>query len=294
MIFLYIADKLLVNKTILFISLIAAALIGWLSHFYMQPTHSILVNEIETPESEHNVQSAKSGNPEDASAKLNKLQSRLQQEVELRVKIEAKVAELESRLNAMQGINPQASESFENNDTPRDPVQITQQPGLNSNNLLAAGVDFTLADELVAQWNQHQLRQLELRDIATREGWLDSDEYREQAKNLRDNQINLRDELSDKQFEQYLYDTGQDNRVAINSVIQGSAAQSIGLRTGDMILSYAGENIYLSREIQNSSRGGIRDELVLIGIQRGQEYLELYIPRGPLGIMLESERIEPD
>lgn len=161
------------------------------------------------------------------------------------------------------------------------------------NGLIAAGIDPSLALDIKQRSDQWALARLELVDTAEREGWRRSDEFAEKMTELRDDRVDLREELGDDAYDSYLYVSGQDNRVVIQNIITGSAAQLSGIEQGDTFISYADQRVFTSRQLQVATRDGIRNELVPVVVQRNGQYLNLQVPRGPLGVTLGAVRVEP-
>lgn len=161
-------------------------------------------------------------------------------------------------------------------------------------NLLAAGVDPAVAEELKRQTDQWALQRLELIDQASREGWRRSDEFGERMEELRELQPDIRDELGEATYDRYLYESGDSNRVEVSDVIDGSAAQLAGIQYGDVVLSYADSRVFTSRELQRSTRDGSRGESVQVQVLRDGQLISVDLPRGPLGVTLSGARLEPD
>lgn len=173
------------------------------------------------------------------------------------------------------------------------------QPGGQSNsdrtvqNLIAAGLDEQTAGDVQAKRDRFQLARLELFDQATREGWIDSDDFGERLSELDGQRVDLREELGASAYDEYLFESGGNNRVGIQSVINGSAAQIAGLQSGDIVISYADERVFNTRELQTATRGGSRGEYVQVSFERAGQFLSADVPRGPLGVTLRSSRAEP-
>jgi hypothetical protein len=89
------------------------------------------------------------------------------------------------------------------------------------------------------------------------------------------------------------YGTGEDNRVQVDSVIPGSAAEIAGLQAGDLIESYADERLFAFSELRNKTTEGEYGEQVAVQVRRGPRVIETWVPRGPLGVTLSSARVEP-
>ena len=136
------------------------------------------------------------------------------------------------------------------------------------NGLLAAGVDQTTATEIKQRGDQWELARLDLIDTASREGWRRSDEFGAKMRELRAQQVNIRDEIGDDAYDAYLFAAGENNRIQIETIIDGSAAQLAGIELGDVVVSYADATIYHTRELQNATRDGLRSESISVVVLR--------------------------
>jgi len=165
--------------------------------------------------------------------------------------------------------------------------------GFDPDGLLAAGVDPVVGAELERRNDAWQLARLELVDRAAREGWDDSDQLEDQLEQLDAERPDLREELGDERYDAYLYASGRSNRVVVAAVIPGSAAESAGLREGDIVSSYAGDRLFDIRTLQRASRSGSLGENVTVQALRDGQTVQVSIPRGPLGVSLERESVEP-
>lgn len=159
--------------------------------------------------------------------------------------------------------------------------------------LLAAGLDEQSARDFQSRTDQYQLSRLELFDQAAREGWDASGELGDRLRALDDSQPDLREELGDSAYDRYLYESGSSNRISIDSVITGSAAELAGLQVGDMITGYAGEPIFQVQDLQQATRAGSRGESVQLVFERDGQILSSDILRGPLGVTLRPTREQP-
>ena len=140
--------------------------------------------------------------------------------------------------------------------------------------------------------NKFRMERLELRDRASREGWLNSAEFTSANRNLA-RQNRARQTLGDERYDLYLYTGEENNRVQIGEVIDGSAAQQAGILPGDVIRSYADSRVFQLFELRQLTTSGQRDELVNLSILREGEELQLVLPRGPLGVTVSGTRLEP-
>lgn len=172
---------------------------------------------------------------------------------------------------------------------PAPPATVPQRREL----LIEAGVAADAADELIWRQSQTTLGRLELRDIAAREGWLGTERYREELRALRDDDPVLRDEIGVDAYDQWLYLSGANNRISVDRVIPGGAGEEVGLAPGDIVERYDGEPVFNFQDLRTATSTGQRDELVPVQVRRGGELVELWIPRGPIGIQLDATRAQP-
>jgi S1-C subfamily serine protease len=93
----------------------------------------------------------------------------------------------------------------------------------------------------------------------------------------------LRAQLGDADYERYLQAIGQPTRVRVGDVPSNSAAANAGLLPGDEILTYAGQRIFNSRELQALTQRGSSGELVALSVMRDGYPMKLYVNGGSLG-----------
>jgi hypothetical protein len=203
---------------------------------------------------------------------------------------EARLADLQARLVQ---VEQTLAGRIAAGDTSLDRPTAPRTPDERRTTLVAAGVDAGLADDIIWQEARLELDRLTLRDRAVREGWIGTDRYREEAGQLGGEARPLRDEIGDLAYDRYLYLTGEDNRVAVAAVLPGSAAEGVGLQAGDLIESYAGERMYAADALRDGTTQGESGELVPVRVRRGRGIVEVWVPRGPLGIRLDMTRAEP-
>lgn len=176
----------------------------------------------------------------------------------------------------------------------RGPWQLgPSEPAERNRWLEAAGVYPEVAEDITRRIDNLELRSLELTDQAAREGWLDSERYRTEREALQADRPDLREELGEKTYEQYLWESGMPNRVQVTSVLSGSAAAGIDLRAGDIIDRYDGVRILQTGDLTTLIRDGERGEIVSLSWFRSREVHSALVPRGPLGIRMHPQRVEP-
>jgi hypothetical protein len=208
--------------------------------------------------------------------------------LELRIKdLAIRLASVEQALNALPSASPAASAA----DASRPAAPRT--PAERSAALVSVGVDPVLAEDLVLREAERSLEQLSLRDQAIREGWIGTEQYREELARINAGATSLMDEIGVDTYDLYLYATGEDNRVQVTSVIPGSAAEVAGLQSGDLIESYADERLFRFSDLRSKTTEGEYGEQVALRVRRGGGLVETWVPRGPLGVTLDSARVKP-
>jgi len=164
---------------------------------------------------------------------------------------------------------------------------------LNQHNLVDAGVSTELASEIMRRLGEQEYQRLALRDQAIRDGYFRSGRYFRELRELRQKQLSLRDEIGDQAYDRYLYLTGQNNRVAVTSVMAGSPAEQTGIRQGDILLRYNDKDVFSWNEIRQATSKGELGEYVTVDVLRDGQVMNLTLPRGPLGVKLDATRVDP-
>nr|WP_280818859.1 PDZ domain-containing protein [Thiorhodococcus minor] len=159
--------------------------------------------------------------------------------------------------------------------------------------LVKAGVAVDVAEDILWRRAQVSLERLYTRDRAAREGWLNTDRYQEELSRINEQRVSLRDEVGTEVYDRYLFETGEDNRILVDSVIPGSAGDESGMLPGDVIERYGDEPILGFRDLRGATTEGEPGELVPVQVRRAGGMVELLLPRGPIGIRLDSTRVEP-
>ncbi len=201
---------------------------------------------------------------------------------------ESRIEELETALAEVQFQQIHSTDDFLPSGQPNGQSggQQTAQQDRQAN-LLDAGFELATVEEIQNIRNDLQLQRLELRDRATREGWLGTDRFRDEQRELRSGS-QLRATLGDEDYDKFLLAEGTDNRVRIESVIANSAADFAGIAVGDIVIRYADERIFSFRDLQRATTEGERDQMVNIQVGRNGELLDFVIPRGPMGVTLSG------
>lgn len=160
-------------------------------------------------------------------------------------------------------------------------------------NLIRGGIDPSLAEDIVRRKNSIELKRLALQDRATREGYLNTEQYFDELEAINSEDVSLRDELGDERYDEYLYNSKQNNRIRISSVMLGSAAEQAGIQQGDVVISYNNNRMFSWQELKDATAEGQLGEYVSISIYRDGEIFSFSVPRGPLGMQLGATRLEP-
>lgn len=100
----------------------------------------------------------------------------------------------------------------------------------------------------------------------------------------------LRAELGDAEYERYLEGTGRPTRVAVVDVLAGSPGERAGLRLGDEVLSYGGQRVFEPQDLTRFTLEGTPGEMVAVDIVRDGVEMQVYVPRGPIGITNRASR----
>jgi membrane-associated protease RseP (regulator of RpoE activity) len=227
--------------------------------------------------------------PESSTDEINALRQQLQQEITARKKLQNTVNELSKKITAL------ATQQPSTDGTTNNPASINprNRDWFNQQALIDAGVGKSTAQNLKIRFETQALEKLYLRDNAMREGWFGSRRYRNELELLDAQLSGLQEEIGDQAYEAYLFASGQPNQVMVQSVLASSSADTAGIRADDQILSYDGQRIFNWRALRTATTQGTADENVTIEIIRDGKRLQLYVPRGPLGVRMDSASVAP-
>lgn len=163
----------------------------------------------------------------------------------------------------------------------------------NYDNLIRGGIEPVIADDIARRKNAVELKKLELQDRATRGDYLNTQRYYDELDDINRQDINLREELGDELYDEYLYNSKQNNRIRITAIMLGSAAEQAGIKKDDIVLSYDNKRVFTWDELKAKTTEGQLGEYVAISIYRNGEIFSFSIPRGPLGTQLGAARLPP-
>jgi len=171
--------------------------------------------------------------------------------------------------------------------------QVFTPKVIDVNSFLDAGFGSDQAIEFDERYADIELRRLYLRDKALREGWISEPRFVEERAKLNTEEESIAGGLGDDAYDRYLFATGQSNRVSVSSVIRKSPAETSGIEGGDVIYRYDGRRVYDSFDLRNATSEGEAGTSVAVEVLRDDNIVELYIPRGPLGVQLQSDSVKP-
>ena len=160
-------------------------------------------------------------------------------------------------------------------------------------NLIRGGIDPLQAEDIIRRKNSIELKRLELQDRARRENYLNTQRYYDELQAINRLDVSLREELGDERYDEYLYDSKQNNRIRIASVMLGSVAEQAGILRGDVVMSYDNQQMFTWDELKDATASGELGEYVSISIYRDGEIFSFSVPRGPLGVQLGATRLQP-
>lgn len=205
-------------------------------------------------------------------------------------RMQAELAELRQRVVVMERREPEPADDAAASARRNGPTTPAEQRQA----LLGAGVTPEMADDILWRSSQVSLARLDLYDEASREGWLGTRRYREEQRRLNEERVSIEDEIGGDAYDRYLYQTGQPNRVAVGSVLPGSAGEESGLMPGDIIERYGDAPVLDFQDLRAATSAGERGELVSVSVVRDGQVVEVVLPRGPIGIGLDATRLDPN
>ena len=147
------------------------------------------------------------------------------------------------------------------------------------NQLVEAGFSPDQAQHITARESELQLEALYAQYDAVREG-----EPFDPRTGRFDPQDQLRQELGDASYERYLEATGRSTSIGVQRVMEGSAGQAAGLRTGDEVIAYGGERVFSVSDLNELILDGAPGQTIVVDVLRDGQQIQVYVPRGPIGI----------
>lgn len=231
--------------------------------------------------------------PELVARALDSLAHVLDEEIVERRILAEQLEELSGQFTDLQdNLGTRVTEAFAAR-TNESSVDRTPQQATPEARLAAAGFTQQQVATLGRRRAEAQMQQVELDDRARREGWVNTPRYYQELNAFSNDLDPIRQDLGDEAYERYLFAIGRPNRVTVGGVIETSPAEQSGLRAGDVIRSYAGERIFSNQQLTNLRSGGDSGAPVSVEVIREGVPLQITIPRGPMGIQIQMEVIDP-
>jgi len=100
----------------------------------------------------------------------------------------------------------------------------------------------------------------------------------------------LRQELGDYEYERYLVANNRPTSVGVGTVLESSPGQVAGLQPGDQIVSYDGQRVFSTVDLNQQTMQGVPGESVVVDFLRDGVPMQVVVPRGPIGISTRGGR----
>ncbi len=210
----------------------------------------------------------------------------------LQYKIETLQAQVKTLQNSQSKLQALSQNSEETSAEKSKKINFRVTPNLK--NLTASGISPDIADDILRRMSQQDYRRLELQNLMQRSGSNKRRQYSNELRELNRNKISLRSEMGDETYDQYLFVSGQNNRVKVNSVMAGSPAESSGFQAEDIILSYDNQKILNWPDIRAVTIQGEIGSYTSVEILRDGSQMSLMVPRGTLGVQLDAVQLDPN
>ena len=239
-----------------------------------------------------------SGDELTTAQRLAALEEKLAAEVGRRRQIEAELALLNERIGPATTVDELAvAESFEtpsrsSASTEETPVAEAAVPPaarrrprsqMDDNELIerfvAAGIAPARAQWIVARSQELRMEALQAQYDAAREGAPIAPGIVAFAPTA-----TLRGELGDADYERYLQALDRQTNVYIRDVLATSPGARAGLKPGDQVVNFDGERVFDITDINRLVLDGEPGQMVAVDVLRDGQLMQLYVPRGPIGI----------
>ncbi len=223
--------------------------------------------------------------------RLELLESTLDTEIALRAILQAELAAITEHMAELQGADGAGDSRNEPRRENLDWAAIQERvaerfgdrrrddPDRRLNQLVEAGFSLDQAQHITERESELRLEALYAQYDAVRKGEL----FDPRAGRF-DPPDQLRQELGDASYERYLGATGQSTSISVQSVMAGSAGQAAGLQPGDQVVSYGGERVFSTSDLNQLILDGAPGQTVVVDVLRDGQPIQVYVPRGPIGI----------
>ena len=211
------------------------------------------------------------------------------------------IAQMRDEINSLTvQLNKIAQKRDANPEYPKDAKQAptgANQPRASAasdvDNLAAVGVDPAFASDILRRISQQQFRRMELTNLIITTRSSERQVYAVELRELSQNAISIRTELGDDIYDQYLFESGKNNRVSVDSVMADSPAEIHGIQPGDVIQYYNDTKIIEVGDLQKAALAGDAGSYSNIEILRDGNLMNLTLPQGTIGVQLQPTRADP-
>ncbi len=223
--------------------------------------------------------------------RLELLESALDEEIALRRSLQADLVALTEQLAELEVAETASGSGQERRSEEFDPTAIQERiaerfgerrgndPNRRLNQLVEAGFSPDQAQRITERESELRLEALYAQYDAVREG-----EPFDPRSEQFDPEEQLRQELGDLSYERYLEATGQSTSVGVQQVMAGSAGQAAGLQPGDEVIAYGGARVFSTSDLNELILEGAPGQTVVVDVLRDGLQIQVYVPRGPIGI----------
>jgi hypothetical protein len=244
-----------------------------------------------------------SANGLDVEQRLDALEADLAVEVRRRTELEAELAALSAQVAPATDATVIASSQIGSSTRPSDSrsdsagaaeenarAEATVPPGARRRppfavddselveRIVAAGISPERAQWIVARTQELRMEALQAQYDAAREGRpIDPSQALSPT-------AALREELGDADYERYLQALGVPTNVYVGDVLATSPAAQAGIKPGDQIVRFDGKRVFAMSDINRLVLEGEPGQMVAVDIMRDGQLVQLYVPRGPIGI----------
>jgi hypothetical protein len=223
-----------------------------------------------------------------AAARLEALEEAFAAEVEQRAALEERVAELASEL---EGFGDRAALAAEPAAVVPGSAAVQPPRARSRDAAEARAASERIVEQLIAggfaadraEWINRRSQELRMQTLQAQYSAMREGRTFEPGTVLGNEGV-LRAELGDADYERYLAALGRPTSVGVRDVLASSPAESSGLLPGDEIVSYDGKRVFDMRELNALTLQGTAGESVVVDVRRGDQNVQLVMPRGPIGI----------
>ncbi len=229
---------------------------------------------------------------------VDSLVTLLDEEIRERNLMAEEIRELRAEVERLQGVSAIGSVAVANSaPVSAQAVELRRSrrvPQSQRERLLAAGFTERDTEAIERRAAEATMERMMLDDRALREGWANTPRYFEEMRTIESEQARIRNYLGDDAYDRYLFASGNPNRLSVASVVPTSPAEQAGLEPGDILLSYGDQRLFDNRQLRELRSAGQPGESVTVEVMRDGRAMEITIPRGPIGIQINTTIVNPE